>query len=499
MIDTASRERTLRYIHARQRHPAWVLMASRRAPLVLSALQALFEQNRDGVALDDALLALAGLLEQHANNADFEIGEADFAALARKELRAWIKRELVVEREGRLHATDALEKALAFVDALEGRFMTTTASRLSVVQREIENLESSLNPDPQSRVLRLRRQIAELEKELEATQSGRVAVPDRAEAEERIREIYVLAIGLRADFRRVEDSWREADRLLRHSIVNEQQHRGAILDRLLDGHDVLLDTPEGRVFHGFQQQLGQSVELEAMKQRLRAILQHPSARTALSVQQQSELRWLVMRLVKESQTVIRARARSERDVKSFLRTGLAAEHHRVGALLNELFAVAQRVSWERQSVRRKGGPLPPIAIANSALPLIERLRFKSLDSKARDELELRRSGADLDQVEEDFWSALDGLDRKALLDDTLTLIGSGDTAFSVGDLARELPPTHDLETLALWLGLAREADVAVGNVREQVDMIDRDGRPVRFLVPVVELTAASVEGILWEV
>jgi len=35
--------------------------------------------------------------------------------------------------------------------------------------------------------------------------------------------------------------------------------------------------------------------------------------------------------------VFQARARSERDVKGFLKTGLAAEHHRVGQLLGEIF------------------------------------------------------------------------------------------------------------------------------------------------------------------
>ena len=56
-------------------------------------------------------------------------------------MREWIKRALVVEREGRLYATDALEEALRFVTALGDRVMTSTASRLSVVQREIENVE----------------------------------------------------------------------------------------------------------------------------------------------------------------------------------------------------------------------------------------------------------------------------------------------------------------------------------------------------------------------
>ena len=80
------------------------------------------------------------MLGQHANNGEFEISSDDYTAQARKEMRGWIKLALVVEREGKLYATDALEEALRFITALGGRVMTSTASRLSVVQREIESL-----------------------------------------------------------------------------------------------------------------------------------------------------------------------------------------------------------------------------------------------------------------------------------------------------------------------------------------------------------------------
>jgi hypothetical protein len=100
------------------------------------------------------------MLAQHANEGEFEINSEDYSAQARKELRSWIKLALVVEREGRLYATDALEEALRFVASLGGRLMTSTASRLSIVQREIENLEMSLNPDAKSRTAHVRRKIA---------------------------------------------------------------------------------------------------------------------------------------------------------------------------------------------------------------------------------------------------------------------------------------------------------------------------------------------------
>lgn len=239
-MDSTVALRAQAYSQAQHQHPAWQLLASRRAPLVLSCLQTLFETSQDGIAFDEALQSIADILSQHVNDSEFEITTADFAAQARKELCWWIKRDLVIEREGRLHATDALEEALRFVEGLDSRIMTSTASRLSVVQREIESLETGLNPDPASRVAHIRRKIAELKRELAAAQSGNVSVLNDEEAIERIRELYALAVGLRADLRRVEGSWREADRQPRQTIVSEQNHGGEIVDKLLDGHDDLL-------------------------------------------------------------------------------------------------------------------------------------------------------------------------------------------------------------------------------------------------------------------
>jgi hypothetical protein len=340
--------------------------------------------------------------------------------------------------------------------------------------------------------------MAELEQELAAVARGEIEVLEGPEAVERIREVYALATSLRADFRRVEDSWREADRQLRQSIVSEQNHRGEIVDKLLDGHDDLLDTTEGRVFHAFYEQLGRSVDLDNMKHRLRTILKHPAAQAALNRQQQVELRWLLMRLVKESAAVIQARARSERDVKGFLKTGLAAEHHRVGALLNELFQQALDIDWASQAVRRKASPLPPVAITGAGLPVIERLLFKAVGGDESGDLELKQESTNLDQVEEDFWLAFDGLDRQALLEQTLGLLRTAAVGMSIGDLARQLPPTHDLETIALWLSLAREAEVSIGESRETVDVVGREGTRLRFHVPSVQLTAAAVAGLEWE-
>lgn len=495
---TDIRERTDAYILARHQHPAWQLLAARRAPLVLSCLQTLFEGSQNGIEFEDTLQALSALLAQHANHPDFDVGTDDPVSLARRELREWIRRALIVEREGKIYATDALEEALRFVASLGDRVMTSTASRLSVVQHEIERVEEGLNPDPKSRAIRLRRQIEDLEEQLRQAETGHVLVLKEGAAIERIREIYTLATSLRADFRRVEDSWREADRTLRQSIVSEQSHRGEIVDKLLDGHDSLLETPEGKVFHGFQQQLSRTQELTHMRQRLRTILKHPYAQAALSRQQHQELRWLVMRLVQESQTVIQARARIERDVKGFLKTGLAAEHHRVGLLLNELFQHALDVDWSDGSVRRRPSRLPPVALANPNLPLVERLRFKSLDTDPEADLALGQQQGNLNDLGEDFWLSFDGLDREALARRTVEILREAGQPLSLSQLAARLPPTHDLETFTVWLGMALEAGLPLSPEPELIDVQCSDGTLLEFRVPRVELAADAMADIAFD-
>jgi hypothetical protein len=51
----------------RTHHPAWLLLASRYAPLVLGSLRMLFEPGQDGIDLDDSLHSLADALANHAD------------------------------------------------------------------------------------------------------------------------------------------------------------------------------------------------------------------------------------------------------------------------------------------------------------------------------------------------------------------------------------------------------------------------------------------------
>ncbi len=494
-MESDNKQRMQAYISARKEHPAWQLLASNTAPSVLSTLQGLFDERHDGVELESAIANLAEVLEAQTMASDLKVEGSDFTAEANKELRQWIRRGLVVERKGKIIATDALQKAFSFVDGLNNQLMTSTASHLSIVQREIENVDANLNPNSSSRISHIERKIRALEDELEAAKAGDFDVLEGEDAVESIREVYHLATSLTSDFRRVEDSYREADKKLRESIISERKNRGDIVDKLLDSHDQLLETAEGRVFHNFHQQLGRTIELEDMSERLKTILSHPDAPKALDQSQRQELRWLKTHLVDESEAVIKARARSERDVKGFLKAGLAAEHHRVGQLLQEILSVSIDVDWSSQAVRRSDSPISPVGISVSNLPVVERLRVKEVEVDETQELDLRDQYTDLNDLGADFWSSFDSLDRQTLLNETKTYLSTQEEGVPLSALANHFSPEHDLESIALWLSIAREAEIPFSSERESFDLVAGEGKSFQYKVPKVVLSAEAIQDI----
>ncbi len=481
-----SRENAQRYLSLRRNHPSWLLLASPKGPLILACLKALLETSPGGVPLEEAVERLAIVFDDFANDSDLELN-GDHSILARKEIRECIRRGLIVERDGLVMPTDAFQRALQFLDSLDEKAMTSTASRLATVQRAIETLQSQLSQNQADREKSLRDRIAALGAELKSVQAGQFDVLDGPGAQEGILEVYQLAVSLPADFRRVEDSYREADRKLRQRIISESQNRGEIVDELLNGHDVLVQTAEGQVFESFHSQLTKSTDLQAMKLRLRTILENANADKALHRKQKAELLQLVSRLVSESRRVIQARTRSERDVRGFLKSGLADEQMKVGSILQELFQVSLEVDWKSQNVRRSPGPLPAIAISLANLPLTERLLLKQAGSGDAGELELSVNEADPDELDAEFWQAYHALDREALFAKTLKLLMERDQSFTIGQLAEVLPPSHDLETLAFWLSMARQAGIVIDDQTEAIELDKWSDDWTRFLVPLVAI------------
>ena len=488
-------ERAQYFQRLRQTHSAWRLLASRRAPLILACFEQLFRESAE-VSLEDGVQHLGDLFLEFQNDEELALRGDDVYAEARREVRDWIRRRLLVERGGRLSATDALQRTIQFAQNLEEQLMTSTASRLRTVQDVIERLLVQLHPDQETHIRHLEQKIKELEGELERAKQGELPEVDSSTVVEELKEVYQQSMSLKADFRRVEDSYRAADYQLRKEITKADKDRGQVIDTLLESHESLLKTPEGQVFDAFCHQLYERGRLEKMKAGIQDLLQHEDTPEAYNAKQRDDMRDLIHVLVTDSSRVIDAKSRGEQDVKSYVKTGLASENFRVGALINELTEAAYAIDWEDRKVARQPAALPPINIPVTNLPLIQRLLPKQSSETKRSALDLQEQGGDVIDLDENFWASYESLDRAALFSDTLAFLEQRWKPATLADLAQIAPKKHDLESVAYWITLAREAGTTLDLDKEEHFTIEAEGEPATaFTTPHVELTADALRKI----
>ena len=154
-------------------------------------------------------------------------------------------------------------------------------------------------------------------------------------------------------------------------------------------------------------------------------------------------------------------------MRGYLKTGLAVEHRRIGGVLDDLFAAAIDVDWTSRRVRRSAAPLAPIGIAIST-PSPLRIRVKEIADDAEAGLDFSSQAATIDEIDPAFWLAFDALDREALARDTLLAVEAAGRPLTLSELADRLPPTHDLETLSVWVQMAASAGCEIEDERETV-------------------------------
>jgi hypothetical protein len=182
-------------------------------------------------------------------------------------------------------------------------------------------------------------------------------------------------------------------------------------------------------------------------------------------------------------------------VRGFLKSGFADEQLRVGALLQDIFQQALELDWQSQKLKRSPSPMPPIAISLANLPLIERLLPKQVDEELESALDLDVNQSDPNLFDDEFWRAYHALNRAELFQKTIDHLQANAEQLSLGLLAEALPPTHDLETLAFWLAMARQAGIPLGEHTESIELSNDEQERTRFHVPFVKVDYPSVKDL----
>jgi flagellar motility protein MotE (MotC chaperone) len=267
----------------RKRHPAWRLLMADSAPFVASFLHRSFvEPNLRTVSqqelvakLDDTLFHLRERLGEGVYPRSSSEYLDDWAS----EERGWLRKYYPQgSDEPHFDLSSPAEKALAWLVSLQQRQFVGTESRLITVFELLRQIVEGTTVDPETRIAELEKRQAEIAAELARIRGGHVDLMDAAQVRDRFAQMSDTAYGLLSDFRELEQSFRDLDRVVREKIATWDGHKAALLDEIFGERDAISDSDQGRSFRAFWDFLMSPARQEELSGLLESVYALPAVR-----------------------------------------------------------------------------------------------------------------------------------------------------------------------------------------------------------------------------
>lgn len=328
------------------KHPAARLLRADQAAFALAFLHTAFKESGQTAVPEELLKArLEHWLTERREAETFawERPAREYLEEWCAEDRAWLRK---VHAGGGLdpayELTSATEKALAWLESLRGQAFVGTESRLEGIFRELDELLRQTSDDPEARIEYLRAERAKLDDEIaRLLTGGKPQTFEPWQVNERYARVLEDARTLVSDFRQVEENFRR----LAQEVVERQtaagSTKGEIVGRVLDSHDSVRESPQGRSFYGFVRLLLDPVRREQFEEQVERALQIPTLVDEL--RDDPLLRRLFPRLRAEQEKVGSSTQRLTANLRRALETARLAERRRVRELIGEIQTLALRV------------------------------------------------------------------------------------------------------------------------------------------------------------
>ncbi len=343
---------------------------------------------------------------------------------------------------------------MSWVRELPSRDFIGTESRLSTIFDLLRQMVRGAETDPENRIVELRRQRAKIDEEISRAERGDIDVLDPVAQRDRYQQVSRTARELLADFREVEENFRQLDRRLREQIAGWAGSKGELLDEVLGSRSNISESDQGRSFQAFYDFLLSSSrrdELSDLLARLQQIdaIEDPDPRLA-----RIHFDWIDA----SERTQVTVRLLSEQ-LRRFLDDRVWLENRRVFDLLRSIESKAMRV-------RDIADPRVEMELDIPKVPLmlpVERPLYRRAGAAPLE-------GSAIEQGDHDFDSSAlleqIHIDREALVQRVLAALGRRGQVALDEVIAIE-PLAHGLAELIGFLSL-REPGLEI--------VFDEDGR-----------------------
>jgi len=315
--------------------PLWRLLAAEHAPLILGVLQThLFDGGRSIPAS-----IFHDTVERELE--DVRATGVHMPQTAQAYVAEWLRSGFVERRfpagstEEEFELSAASAAAIRFVSGLAEPRAAATESRLAVVIDRLVRLATETDSNPERRVAALLAERERLDERIAAVRDGRADTLTSTQAIERTRDIVAMAEDLAGDFRRVRERFESLNRDLRQRLVDDDDsRRGAALQGLFEGMDLIADSDAGRTFSSFWRLLTDAEQSAALEESVEQILSREFA-AALMPPDRRFLQRLLRILLEQGGSVHEVLQHFARSLKQFVQSREFQEQRRLNGLIRE--------------------------------------------------------------------------------------------------------------------------------------------------------------------
>lgn len=466
----------------RRTHSAWRLLASDNAAFVICFLQEAFIRPNTRTCLQSELVSK---LEDFLYALRLEVGGSAFPRPAEDYLddwaadtHGWLRKYYAGQTdEASFDITPATEKALEWVDGLQARRFVGTESRLMTIIDLLRQLVERAEVDPDVRIAELIKHKAEIDREIQAIQKGRLDVLDPTQIRERFLQIVDTARGLLSDFREVEQNFRTLDREVREQIAVWDGGKAGLLEHFFGQRDLIAESDQGKSFRAFWDLLMSP----ARQEELSSLLQATFAMEAVkALETDDRLLHIHYDWLEAGEITQRTVARLSEQLRRYLDDQAWLENRRIMDLIRQLeqHALALRDNLPAGDWMSLNQSAPQLSLAMDR-PLFTPPEKIALDSDASEEV--------IDLVALDALFSTSHVDKERL-ERNIRQALMAQAQVSLEDLVREHPLEQGLAELITYMSLA--ADNSNGKIDDSrlvtIAWQDEQGARRRAKMPMIE-------------
>lgn len=431
------------------------LLRSQHFSLVASFFYRVFiATNRRSIPYQE----LVGLLEQHLFDITDGYGEDKYPKSARAYLDDWINvkggylRKYLPQQadEPECDLQPEVEKALRWLEDMQGRQFVGTESRLKLLLELINDLVQGTSEDSAVKLDALLARKAEIEQAITAVELGQDSGFSDTQVRERLYLLADMSRQLLGDFRQVEANFRALDKETRKTISLNGGHKGEVLDQVFGHQDVIDQSDEGQSFSAFFELLMTPQLRDGMKTNLQALLEHQQGREF--VRQDRLLGHLYGYLLEAGAKVNATRQQITDQLRRYIQEQ-SQDNRRILELIREFEALAHR-HCEREDIAPRDVFASLAGIQADINPLFSRQLYQAQGSEqldSRPEL-----GDAADQVDLSQLLAISHIDELQLQRQIGQCLLDGEGQATLAQVVARFPVRHGLDEVLTYVKLACE-------------------------------------------